>query len=431
LNSPDIDMKKNIFIVIYPYKLTGFLWDLLELDEISKYAEVQIWDISKIINPGFANSIAAKSLCRKEVVSIESIFALILHLRAFRTQNKKSNVCILNEVSKSSLMGLLVELVLYFNMKFVDAKIFDQFIGGVPLSFPSQIVNNNSKNVATVFYDKICRCIKNSTSIKELALIVTSYALAKIGKLFPATIAFRFVAGSSWHNFALQSIKTDTKIIFGHSYDYSNYLTSLKLPFMEMSEWQETAVLLDSAGPMFNSDSSMKKRKVFFTSEVWYPAMTKFFDYLEAKTGVIVEVCGHYKSDHMSPAPCFGNRNVKYGLTRDMVRRSEYVVTCHSAAISYAVIYRKPILFIYSTQLSFDPISMHSINGTAKLLGAVPINIDDFPEDIHPYLKVDEAKYAAYESEVLTSDPLGRPNYQIILEDIMGIMVDPVFKTVV
>jgi hypothetical protein len=32
-----------------------------------------------------------------------------------------------------------------------------------------------------------------------------------------------------------------------------------------------------------------------------------------------------------------------------------------------------------------------------------------------------EAKYAAYEREVLTSDPLGRPNFQIILENIMGV----------
>jgi hypothetical protein len=68
---------------------------------------------------------------------------------------------------------------------------------------------------------------------------------------------------------------------------------------------------------------------------------------------------------------------------------------------------------------------MDTINGLAEMLGTKPINIDDFPEDFYPYLNVDEAKYASYEREVLTSDPLGRPNYQIILEDIIGISKKP------
>ena len=60
----------------------------------------------------------------------------------------------------------------------------------------------------------------------------------------------------------------------------------------------------------------------------------------------------------------------------------------------------------------------------SETLGTKPININDLPKDIERYLKVDEAKYAAYERDVLTSDPLGRPNYQIILEDIMGISTE-------
>ena len=64
---------------------------------------------------------------------------------------------------------------------------------------------------------------------------------------------------------------------------------------------------------------------------------------------------------------------------------------------------------------------MDNINGMAEVLGTTPINIDNFPKDIERYLRVDETKYSSYESEVLTSYPLGRPNFQIILEDIMGI----------
>jgi hypothetical protein len=79
-----------------------------------------------------------------------------------------------------------------------------------------------------------------------------------------------------------------------------------------------------------------------------------------------------------------------------MVRQSVYVIALTSTAISYAVLFKKPVIFIYSNQLK-GIVIMNLINGMAEMLDTVPINIDDFPEDSHPYLKVDEAKYAACE----------------------------------
>ena len=414
-------MKNNIFIIIYPYKFTDFLWSLLELDELSKFTEVQVWDISKIINLDFANNIAANSSCRKEIINIESILAFISHIHAFIKQNKKNNICILNEVTKISPIGLLVELILYFYLKSTDAKVFDLFNGGVPLLYPNDIVKNNSRHVVFRIYFKIKRLISDSTNNKEMVLRIISHVSSGIGEKIPSCLTHRLVAGNSWHAYALKNFKIGAKLVSGHSHDYSNYLTSIKLLPNQLHKRYLSAVLLDGAGPLFNSDSSLSKRKVFFTSDVWYPELMKFFDYLEERTKVIVEVAGHYKSNHISPAPCFGNRNVRYSSTREMVHHSEYVITRCSTAISYAVLYRKPILFIYSTQLSFDVQAMDNINGMAEVLGTTPINIDNFPKDIERYLRVDETKYSSYESEVLTSYPLGRPNFQIILEDIMGI----------
>jgi len=418
-------MNKNLFIVIYPYKFTEFLWNLFELDELSRFTEVQVWDISKILNPGFANSIEAQSFCRKEVVQIESISALLSQFHSFVKQNKESNICILNEVSKNSPVGLLVELILGLYVKSTDAKVFDQFIGGVPILYPGEIAAQRSEAQAFGLYRKIIRLIKYSTNFKDIAFKVSAYTSTLIGKLIPTTLTHRFVAGTAWHDFALKSLTSDTKIIFGHSYDYSSYVTAAAMPFVESDKGRKSAVLLDSAGPLFNGDAALNKRTLFLTSDVWYPALCKFFDFLERKTGAIVEIAGHYKSNHISPAPCFDNRIVKYGLTREMVQQSEYVITRCSTAVSYAVLYRKPVVFIYSAQLSHDKQAMLDINGMAETLGAVPVNIDDYPDDITSYLKVDEAKYAAYESELLTSDPLGRPNFRIILEDIMGISPEP------
>ena len=69
---------------------------------------------------------------------------------------------------------------------------------------------------------------------------------------------------------------------------------------------------------------------------------------------------------------------------------------------------------------------MRNTNIMAEMLGTTPINIDDFPDDIERYLNVDDVKYSVYERKLLTSDPLGRTNAQIIMEDIMGISEDQI-----
>jgi len=419
-------VNNNLFIVLVPRKFIDFYWDFFQLNEFSKNTEIQVWDISNIISPHFSASIEANRLYREEIINIDSIIQFISHCRALMKDNKGKKICILNEVGQSTLSGLLIGSILNFYLKSTDVKVFDQFCGGVPISSPSQIVNNSSKNVFFRFYLRIYRLINNSTNIREVTKKVFSHGFGSIGGLLPIALTHRFVAGSIWHKFALQSIKSDTRVIFGHSHDYSNYLTALKSPIIETRERKKTAVLLDAAGPLFTSDYALTKRKIFFTSEVWYPALTKFFDYLEKNTDVIVEIAGHYKSAHISPAPCFGNRNVIYALTREMVQQSEYVITRNSTAISYAVIYRKPVLFISSNQLSLDADNMQNTNIMAELLGTTPVNIDDFPDDMERYFNVDEAKYSAYERKFLTSDPLGRSNAQIIMEDIMGISEDQI-----
>ncbi len=55
------DLNRNKFIVIYPYKFTNFLWDILSLDEFSKYSNVEVWDISFLIDKNFANSVSSAS----------------------------------------------------------------------------------------------------------------------------------------------------------------------------------------------------------------------------------------------------------------------------------------------------------------------------------------------------------------------------------
>jgi hypothetical protein len=79
-----------------------------------------------------------------------------------------------------------------------------------------------------------------------------------------------------------------------------------------------------------------------------------------------------------------------------MVRQNKFVITITSNAISYAVLFKKPVIFIYTNQHKGNSVPIDDINGLAEMLGAKAINIDGFPEDFHPHLNVGEAKCAAY-----------------------------------
>jgi hypothetical protein len=181
---------------------------------------------------------------------------------------------------------------------------------------------------------------------------------------------------------------------------------------------------LDGAGPFYNSDSLLTGRNTFFSSDVWYPALSKFFDFLEDGQKIRVIVAGHYKTKFDSPSELFGDREVVYGQTPALVETSQFVLTRMSTAVSFAVLYKKPILLIYSDQLLKDSEFMDQVYGLSRLLGTSPLNIDDFPKNIDHYLQVNDEMYEKYVHDVLTSEPLGAPNYKIILEDIMGIKVD-------
>ena len=103
------------------------------------------------------------------------------------------------------------------------------------------------------------------------------------------------------------------------------------------------------------------------------------------------------------------------------MRDCEFVITRMSMAISYAVIFHKPVIFIYSDQIMAERLAMQWMFHMASWLGTTPINIDSPPRNFTSLLQVKESKYKAYETACLTSATTSRPNYQIILEDIMGI----------
>ena len=116
-------------------------------------------------------------------------------------------------------------------------------------------------------------------------------------------------------------------------------------------------------------------RKV--SEEKYFPALDSFFSLFEQYTKTEIIIGAHPKSDYENH-----NNNFWYGRTYhkdktyELIRDCKYVLAHTSTAISYAVILKKPIIFLTSNEYvkSFDNYRVH---GYAKYFNQPLFNIDN------------------------------------------------------
>ena len=418
-------MKKTL-IIIYPYKFTDFLWTLLELDEFKKHVNIQVWDISKIINAKFSNSISANNSNKNEILHITKISDFIRQIFQVQKKIEVANICFLNEIPVNLPFGFLCNFIFGFIIKGKGIKVFDLFNAGIPLDYKNT-ASISSSSLKKEKLHKLINFVIKKKSYKEIIFEINAQVLNLISRYLPKVLTHRLVAGLQWEKYCedIQK-KSSITLVKGHSHDYSAYLLARdKLlncdqNFFESRETSQS-VFLSSPNPRFASDSNLTQKKNEWTCDVWYPSLCHFLDNLEEKFCCTVKIAGHYKSKFQPKDPLFGGRDVIYGATQKLIEHSNFVISMASTATSFAVIYRKPLIFIYSNQVSKNLSAMHDIKGMAQKFGIVPINIDEELSIDSINLEVIEDLYVAYERDFLTSTPLGRPNFQIILEDIINI----------
>lgn len=413
-------LNRPVFVVIYPYKFSDFIWHYYELDAFELYCDVEVWDLSLFSSSEFSKSISSTQSLKKQVIALPSLWSFFMQISKLN-KRAKNNYFILNLLSNSSFSGLLLSIfLLMFSNKKLN-RVIDIRNGGLPEYYSIKEQNTIEQENYIKRFKKV---IKLSSSFLEFRKKVKSFILLKLSLILPPSTTHRLIAGQ---HLMMSSLDKEVEIVPGHCQDYSNYFLKETLSPIDISNQKSYAVLLDAPGPFFASDYSHLGRKVFLTSDIWYPALTRFFEKLETETWVDIKIAGHYKSSHPFLAPCFGNREVHYNKTAELVKNSAFVITRSSAAISFAVLFKKPIIFIYSDQLKNDDHAMYHTEGMAQMLGTEPINIDNSPESIKPFLEVNETLYKEYQKACLTSTDITKPNVQIILEEIMQINTGSTF----
>lgn len=200
-----------------------------------------------------------------------------------------------------------------------------------------------------------------------------------------------------------RDIPSNCPIIWAQSFDYE------KARILDASSDQRKfagAVFLDQ-NLGYHPDQAHSSLQSPVDVNRYYPQLREAFDALEL-SGLEVTIALHPKAAAGDVNALFGDRQAIWGSSQ-LLLRDAALVLCHaSASVSYAVIWRKPVLFLSSNELERSWYHGH-IHEMARILNRPILNIDEIgsisPNDLRSMIErpVDESAYAEYEERFIRS----------------------------
>ncbi len=196
-------------------------------------------------------------------------------------------------------------------------------------------------------------------------------------------------------------IGKNTKIILSHHRDYDLYL---KYKDKKDEENKLNAVFLDVN---FGFHNDYIKIKEFSDPKKWYKSLENFFNFLKEKYSINTTICAHPRSNgeinNLIP-----NYKIIKNKTAQLVKNSSLVICQTSTAINFAVLFKKPMIFLYNhIAINNDKSKINHAGQSdffAKAFNKKPIFIDNLSNfDLEKELKVDEDCYKKFVSEYIKS----------------------------
>lgn len=219
----------------------------------------------------------------------------------------------------------------------------------------------------------------------------------------PALLGLRaydfFLASGTDSVNGFKLIGPETKLLWAHSFDYERFCEEReKNPGLSSSH----IVFLDEYVP-FHPDYVFQGISPPVSADEYYPALNKFFEWIETRLGKPVVIAAHPRSHYERHPDFFGGRKVIRGETPKLVREAALVLSHSSTSVCHAVLCKKPILFI-ALEKFFGRFEGDLTRGLSNVLGKSLVTIDVDPlsnVDLARLMIVEDRAYADYVARYL------------------------------
>jgi hypothetical protein len=398
-------MKDVAIIILYPFKIRNFDLDRYEVKHLKNYSYLEIHEFSKLLYPHFINSHKSNYVKNNNIIAFSSLN--LWKKKILFLNNKYKKIFIINFLINDNFFALKI----YAFLKEYKIKRIDILNPGLPnYSFEKKIFSLRE----SYFYKLRNLFFRSDYVIQNLKILIKKYIINFLIKNFDYFKSdFMLKAGKKYLNI---NNNLFTKVISGVSYDYSCYLRRSK--FKKISNLNNYAVFLAAPGPKNPNDSLFWKTKMADKTSDYYNALNNFFLDIERiyKTKVIIAL--HPKSPRNKRIKELDGRFSYYNKTLELVKNSKFIINFASTSISYALLFKKPIFFIYTeAQKNKTPGEVKFTEFLHRLVGGKLINIDAYSEkDLEPINQIDVKKYQEYIKNYMSFKSRNKPNYQLIYE---------------
>ena len=380
-------MGKKKLIVIWPYRFRDFDWQRFELDYLAPHIEIHVHELIDALTPEFGAAYANQS----ENPAVKRFPSL----KEWREEFKKisKDAIVFNHVRPINLKSTLICATLRRSR----ASVIGFLLGGAVVPGP----------------------LKASETLLAVKVAKRAYHFFRRNFLIFFMPRSLIVGGVQSEQMAKRDFARTVKPLFSNSFDYSQFLCISALD----QATENAAVYLDTGFPGFPRDEVLTGRTEAITASDWYPNLNKFFYFVEKELELKVDVAIHPKHVGRDHSLLFDSRRAIGGQTASLVAMRKLVIATNSTAISFAICYNKPLILVWSDLIEsgVDPRKKSFIENFAAETGARIFNIDrEYTEqDLREAMVIDHAKYESYKRKYLTSRTDGKPNYQVLLDEVI------------
>lgn len=184
-----------------------------------------------------------------------------------------------------------------------------------------------------------------------------------------------------------------------HSLDYDIFL-SLQHSYSKPK--QPYAVFLDEDAA-YHPDFLDIVHNAPVSAACYYPELLHFFDTVEQRLGLSIIIAAHPRSRYDLRPHLLGDRHYVLGSTAELVQHAELVFLHQSTSLSFAVLWKKPVVFLTSDELHASWAGA-GIALRASMFRKNLVNVSQFDAtevDETAWLSVDHEAYDRYREEYI------------------------------
>lgn len=207
-------------------------------------------------------------------------------------------------------------------------------------------------------------------------------------------------------------IDQSTIVLNGSSSDFLNFKTSER----NVNTLRPYIVFIDQ-NIAYHPENGKMIGDICKDPKGYFIRMNNLFDTIEKLKSCDIIICAHPSSVRYKSENPFNGRKIEYGKTQEYVKEALGVITHNSTALSFAVLYNKPVLLVTTNDIENNmPYGAHIITNFKKLLGCAYVNLDKLEgNDYTSFNSIDENKYKEYVENFLSLNS-EKTNGEVIFE---------------